>query len=83
MSLQYISDQSGKHTAVVIPINDWKKMLNKHSDLKQLEKQSAKDHPVAKKYKMADFVGTISTEMAETLQKHVEQSRNEWQNSTF
>jgi len=37
MDLQYISDADGKHTAVVIPIEDWKDLTIKHEDLRNLE----------------------------------------------
>ena len=75
MELQYISDDAGNHTAVIIPIAEWNNITAKHEDLKELvsdpEKKSSKKKP-------SDFVGTISNEEAEKLRKHVEQSRNEW-----
>ena len=37
MDLQYISDADGRHTAVVIPIEDWKDLTMKHEDLRNLE----------------------------------------------
>ena len=39
MDLQYISDADGKHTAVVIPIEDWKELTTKHEELRDLEKK--------------------------------------------
>ena len=36
MELQYISDESGKYTAVVIPIEDWENMLHMNKPLKTL-----------------------------------------------
>lgn len=77
MRLQYLSDYTGKHTAVVIPIIEWEAIISKHSDLKSLEQEPSKDISV-KKYTMGDFKGILSSESADELLKHVEQSRNEW-----
>lgn len=41
--MQYIKDNNGNTTAVVIPIEEWKQITEKHQDLKQLEqRQTAK-----------------------------------------
>ena len=40
MDLQYLSDADGKHTAVVIPIEDWRDLTTKHEELKKLEQKS-------------------------------------------
>jgi hypothetical protein len=40
MDLQYISDADGKHTAVIIPIEDWKGLTLKHEGLRNLEQKS-------------------------------------------
>jgi hypothetical protein len=53
MDIQYISDNHGNHTAVVIPIDEWNSITDKHQDLKTLEKP---------KMKPSDFVGCISKE---------------------
>jgi hypothetical protein len=82
MPLQYLSDYSGKHTAVVIPIGEWENIVNKHADLRSLEQPEPTSHPSGK-HTMAEFAGSISKEMAEQLQKHVEQSRNEWDSRAF
>ena len=37
MDLQYISDAQGRHTAIIIPIEEWNRMIAKHEDLKPLE----------------------------------------------
>jgi hypothetical protein len=37
MDLQYLSDAQGRHTAVVIPIEDWNNITIKHEDLRALE----------------------------------------------
>ena len=38
MELQYLLDDNGNQTAVVIPIEEWKSITSKHEDLKLLEK---------------------------------------------
>lgn len=38
MALQYIADDAGRHTAVIIPIKDWNSITNKYQDLKDLIK---------------------------------------------
>jgi len=78
MHLQYLSDYSGKPTAVVIPIADWKAMLSKYADLQSLNSATDNNSLATKEYTMADFMGTISTKTANALSNHVEQSRNEW-----
>jgi hypothetical protein len=32
MPLQYLTDTKGKHTAVLIPINEWELITHKYSD---------------------------------------------------
>jgi extradiol dioxygenase family protein len=70
MSLQYISDTQGRHTAVVIPIEDWHTLTTRHQDLKSLE---------SPKRKPSDFVGCISGETAQQMITDIERSRNEWE----
>lgn len=76
MELQYISDNAGNHTAVIIPIAEWNNITDKHQDLKDLtnatEKKSTGKKP-------SDFAGTLSTEEAEKLHKYLKQARNEWE----
>jgi hypothetical protein len=72
MPLQYILDESGKTTAVVVPIAEWEVLTEKHQDLKDLGKKP-------KKKGLSAFIGTISPEEADRMQKYVEQSRNEWE----
>ena len=76
MSLQYLADHSGKHTAVVIPIIEWETIVSKHADLRSLEQDPRE--PASRKYSMGDFAGILSPETADALLKHAEQSRNEW-----
>jgi hypothetical protein len=73
MHLQYLSDYTGKHTAVVIPIQEWEDIVRKHSDLKALVQEQPE-----KKYTFGDFDGILTKEQGEELLRHVEQSRNEW-----
>ena len=37
MSVQYISDNLGNHTAVIIPIEEWEKLTTKYSELSDLD----------------------------------------------
>jgi hypothetical protein len=76
--LEYISDYTGKHTAVVIPISEWENIVRKYAELKGLELESPKQNALSGNYTMGDFAGILTPERADTLLKHVEQSRNEW-----
>jgi len=76
MELQYISDNAGNHTAVIIPIAEWNNITAKHEDLKELTNEPEKK---SNQKKPSDFAGTMSNAEAEKLRKHVEQSRNEWE----
>ena len=73
MPMQYIKDNNDITTAVVIPIEEWKSITKKHTDLASLEKQVSE-----KRKKASDFKGILSPELTEALQKHVQQSRQEW-----
>jgi hypothetical protein len=37
MDLQYLSDTQGRHTAIVIPIEDWNNLTQTYQGLKALE----------------------------------------------
>ena len=74
MAIQYISDNSGNHTAVIIPINEWNEITTIHEDLKKLENQ---EKSIPKK-KPSDFAGTVSKEEGEKFHKYLKQTRNEW-----
>lgn len=76
--LQYISDYTGKHTAVVIPISDWENIVRRYADLKLLEQESPKEKALTGVYTMGDFAGILAPDRADALLKNVEQSRNEW-----
>jgi len=74
MSLQIIQDGYGKDTGVFVPINDWNEIVKKHEDLKALVNLS----PIIPK-RLSDLAGKWAAETAEAMQKHVEQSRIEWE----
>ena len=73
MSLQYITDATGVHTAVLIPIKEWELLKNRHSDLKDLEKNDQKP-PI----KLSELAGKLSYETAEEMLNFVAESRKEW-----
>lgn len=73
MSVQYLSDAQGRHTAIVIPIEEWNTLTAKHEDLKTLEKpkqESAQPKPSV-------FRESISKKTADELLQHTEQARTE------
>ena len=78
MELQYLSDNNGKHTAVVIPIQDWEILTQKHEDLKSLETENIK--PKSKKKLSEIFAGSLNLtdKQYNEFQESVKQSRNEW-----
>jgi PHD/YefM family antitoxin component YafN of YafNO toxin-antitoxin module len=81
MELQYISDNNGKHTAVVIPIEDWEILTKKHADLKLLETDHTK---TTNKKKLSEILkGSISNETAEKLHLELKEMRGEWQRDTY
>ncbi len=75
MELQYLLDDNGNQTAVVIPIEEWKSITSKHEDLKLLEKPKKK----TKKKKPSDFIGCISKETAQKIISDIKESRNQWE----
>lgn len=78
MALQFISDNSGNHTAVVIPIDEWNNITTLHQDLKKLEKDNKPVH----NRKPSDFIGILSKETALEMLKDIEQSREEWERNS-
>ena len=78
MALQYISDNSGNHTAVVIPIEEWNNITALHHDLKELETAMSPNPPK----KPSDFVGIISKETAKKMLLDIEKSRSEWERNS-
>lgn len=77
MPLQYLKDKNNNTTAVVIPISDWEKITQAHQDINLLL-QTKKEAP--KNMKPSDYRGCISSETADKLNAHIEQSRYEWNN---
>ncbi len=73
MPLHYITDASGKQTAVLIPIDEWEMLTSKHEDLKELETR-----PIKPKTKLSGLAGKLSEETANAMLSYVEESRNEW-----
>jgi len=70
MELQYISDENGNHTAVVIPIEEWNNFLKNHTDLNILD---------LNKNKLSDkYYGKISENIAENINHYISKSRKEW-----
>ena len=61
MTLQYLLDNSGKTTAVVISINDWEVLTKKYSDLRQMTVLPGKNK------KPSDFAGILTKEEAEKM----------------
>ena len=73
MPLQYITNTSGTHTAVLIPIDEWKLITLKYKDLKALETIDSKP-----KKKLSELAGKLSKETADAMLRYVDESRNEW-----
>ncbi len=81
MSLQYITDYTGAHTAVVIPINEWEEITHKHEDLKKMEEAFVP--PTSKPaIKLSDYAGELSNETADVMLSYVAESREEWEERT-
>lgn len=76
MYLQYVSDPSGKPTAVLIPIQEWNEILESHQDLKEVIAATATTEK--QRLPMSAFRGILTKERGEDLQQYVEQSRKEW-----
>ena len=49
MDLQYISNENGEKTAVIIPIDEWKFITDKHQDLRDLGEGILEDKSTKKK----------------------------------
>jgi hypothetical protein len=73
MPLQYVTDALGNQTAVMIPIDEWELLTEKHEDLKELETM-----PIKPKTKLSSLAGKLSEETANAMLSYVEESRNDW-----
>lgn len=78
MNLQYVSDGTGRHTAVIVPIEEWNSLTSDKQKLKAEDKQ----HAIGST-KPSDFRGVISLRTANELLHHVEQARTEWESRTL
>jgi len=74
MPLQYITDNAGNHTAVLIPITEWELLTRKHEDLKQMELPK-KEAPLKK---ASEFAGSMPADIAKAFNEHIEVARNQW-----
>lgn len=79
--MQYIKNNKGTTTAVVIPINEWKQIIIKHQDLNQWEQGQVVLSE--KKMKPSDFAGSLSEEAYQEITEHIKQARNEWDRDTY
>jgi hypothetical protein len=73
MELQYISDNEGRHTAVIIPIAEWNNITEKHKDLKELT-----EGKITQINNAARFKGLLNEKEAVQYDEHLKKVRNEW-----
>ncbi|MEO6684689.1 MAG: hypothetical protein ABIN24_01945 [Dyadobacter sp.] len=78
MDLQYISNERGEKTAVIIPIQEWNNLTAKHEDLKELSEEVKPTEEISQKKKPSDFIGIISKEEAEEMHNYLRKTRGEW-----
>jgi len=78
MDLQYISNENGEKTAVIIPIEEWKHITDRHQDLKDLDETISGKESIRKTRKPSDYAGIISKEEAESMQSYLKNARSEW-----
>ena len=76
MALQYVSDDAGNPTAVLVPINVWNNLASKHEDVKILMQESAQ--PKSKK-KPSEFAGTLDKELGKQMILDIQKDRDEWE----
>ncbi len=69
MTLQYLTDQDGKPTAVVIPIKDWIAITQKDADLKQREVLTKE------RKKPSEYAGMLSKKEASEFQNYLTKVR--------
>ncbi len=75
MNVQYLSDAKGRHTAIVIPIEEWQTITARHPDLEELGKSKQDTN----RRKPSDFIGSISRETAQKMITDIDRSRGEWE----
>jgi hypothetical protein len=95
MPIQYLSDQTGRTTAVLIPIEEWEAITQRHDDLKKLLAEQAHTAPKAGRKELAravappsrpkpsDYRGILSPELTEQLHQHAKEARQEWDRNSF
>jgi|EndMetStandDraft_4_1072995.scaffolds.fasta_scaffold00764_7 hypothetical protein len=71
MGLKYICDNWGNRIAVIIPIEEWNKIISAHRNLKELES----DSKPASNRKPSDFIGILSEETAIKMQSDIKRDR--------
>jgi len=71
MSLQYLTDHSGRITAVVIPISEWESIVSRHAVLKLLEDEQPLQYLSDYSGKPTAIVIPIS-EWERIVQKHAD-----------
>lgn len=81
MPMQYIKDNKGKTTAVIIPIEEWKELTSRHEDLIQLEQKAVAT--TEKKIKPSDFAGILSEDAYQSITQHIKKERDEWDRDTY
>jgi len=74
MSLQFISDNSGNTTAVIVPIQEWNAIVENQAGLIKTDKPKQKE----KKIKPSDFKGILSKDDASEFHKYLTKVRKEW-----
>lgn len=70
MELQYISDNQGHPTAVIVPIEEWMKITNNKMELPEQK--------LAKR-KASEFRGIFSKEEGERFNNYLTKARSEWE----
>ena len=73
MPIQFISDNQGNPTAVLIPISEWQLLTTRYKELKLLEHP-----PLTQQHKPSDYAGTIPAKIAEAMHRYLEEATNEW-----
>lgn len=77
MSLQYLKDNHNNTTAIVIPISGGERITQTYQDIYLMLQTKTE---ATRKKKPSDYRGCLSSETADKLNTHIEQSRHEWNN---
>lgn len=77
MNLQYILDNSGNKTAVVIPISEWKKITKKYKDIESKNDSSNNNQMSKQEFKQwiekaENETGMTLEEFNESWQKNIQ-----------